>query len=47
MDPIAATVYRGHIFHIAGSPGVADAATHLQSIPDGVLAVGSDGVIAY
>ncbi|MGV0586789.1 amidohydrolase family protein [Mycobacteroides chelonae] len=47
MDPIAATVYRGHIFHIAGSPGVADAAAHLQSIPDGVLAVSSDGVIAY
>lgn len=47
MDPIAAAVYRGHIFHIAGSPTVADAATHLQSIPDGALAVGADGVIAY
>jgi len=47
MDPIAAAVYRGHIFHITGSPTVADAATHLQSIPDGALAVGADGVIAY
>lgn len=47
MHPIAATVYRGHIFHIAGSPGVADAAAHLQSISDGALAVDIDGVIAH
>ncbi|ALR12220.1 guanine deaminase [Mycobacteroides saopaulense] len=47
MDPIAAAVYRGHIFHITGSPTVADAPAHLQSIPDGALAVGVDGAIAY
>ncbi len=47
MHPIAAAVYRGHIFHITGSPGVVDAAAHLQSIPDGALAVGIDGVITY
>lgn len=47
MHPIAATVYRGHIFHITGSPTVVDAATHLRSVPDGALAVSADGVIAY
>ncbi|MBA0044802.1 amidohydrolase family protein [Mycobacteroides sp. LB1] len=47
MHPIAAAVYRGHIFHITGSPDVADAVAHLQSVPDGALAVGADGVIAY
>lgn len=47
MEPIAATVHRGHIFHITGAPPLADAAAHLQSIRDGALAVGTDGVIAY
>lgn len=47
MDPITAAIYRGHIFHITGSPTVNDAPAHLQSIPDGALAVGTDGVIAY
>ncbi|MUM18533.1 MULTISPECIES: amidohydrolase family protein [unclassified Mycobacteroides] len=40
-------MYRGHIFHITGSPTVTDAPAHLQSIPDGALAVDTDGVIAY
>lgn len=37
---------RTHLPHYGRSP-LADAATHLQSIRDGALAVGTDGVIAY
>ena len=41
------TVYRGHVFHIAGSPTLADAAAHLVSLPDGALVVGDDGRVAW
>jgi len=40
-------VYRGHIFHVAGSPTIADAASNLVSLPDGALVVGDDGTIAW
>ncbi|TFC24961.1 guanine deaminase [Cryobacterium sp. MDB1-18-2] len=42
-----AHVYRGHVFHIAGSPVVADAREHLVSLPDGALVTGADGRIAW
>ncbi|OZF34614.1 guanine deaminase [Rhodococcus sp. 14-2483-1-1] len=42
-----ARVHRGHIFHVAGSPTVTDAATALVSIPDGALIVGDDGIIEF
>ncbi|OZE79938.1 guanine deaminase [Rhodococcus sp. 15-649-2-2] len=42
-----ARVHRGHIFHVAGSPTVTDAATALVSIPDGALVVGDDGIIGF
>jgi guanine deaminase len=42
-----ARVYRGHLFHIAGSPAQADAAEHLASLPDGALVVEADGVIGW
>ncbi|QII03547.1 guanine deaminase [Rhodococcoides fascians A21d2] len=42
-----ARVHRGHIFHVAGSPTVTDAATALVSIPDGALVVGDDGIIEF
>lgn len=41
------SVYRGHVFHIAGSPTLADAAAQLVSLPDGALVVGDDGRIAW
>ena len=41
------TVYRGHVFHIAGAPRVQEAASHLVSLPDGALAVGDDGTIVW
>lgn len=41
------TVYRAHIFHIAGSPSLADAAAHLVSLPDGALAVDDAGKVAW
>ena len=41
------TVFRAHIFHIAGSPSLADAAAHLVSEPDGALVVGDDGKVAW
>lgn len=40
-------VYRGHVFHIAGSPRVQDADAHLVAITDGAVAVGADGRIAW
>ncbi len=40
-------VYRGHIFHIAGSPTVAAAHRHLVSLPDGVLVTTDTGRIAW
>ncbi|OZC91161.1 guanine deaminase [Rhodococcus sp. 06-412-2C] len=42
-----ARVHRGHIFHVAGSPTVTDAATALVSIPGGALVVGDDGIIEF
>ncbi|OZE33456.1 MULTISPECIES: guanine deaminase [unclassified Rhodococcus (in: high G+C Gram-positive bacteria)] len=42
-----ARVHRGHIFHVAGSPTVLDAAAALVSIPDGALVVGDDGKIEF
>ncbi|MDV8076798.1 guanine deaminase [Rhodococcus sp. IEGM 1370] len=42
-----ARVHRGHIFHVAGSPTVLDAAAALVSIPDGALVVGDDGIIEF
>jgi len=43
----AGHVYRGHIFHVQGSPVVADAREHLVSLPDGALVTGPDGRIAW
>jgi guanine deaminase len=40
-------VYRGHVFHISGSPVVADARAHLVSLPDGALVTSPDGTIAW
>nr|WP_249305320.1 guanine deaminase [Rhodococcus sp. 14-2483-1-1] len=47
MTSDIARVHRGHIFHVAGSPTVTDAATALVSIPDGALIVGDDGIIEF
>ncbi len=47
MTSDIARVHRGHIFHVAGSPTVTDAATALVSIPDGALVVGDDGIIEF
>lgn len=41
------TIYRGHIFHVAGSPTVADAREHLVSLPDGALVVSDTGTIEW
>lgn len=40
-------LHRGHLIHISGSPNIRDAAAHLMSIEDGVLAVNDAGVIVY
>lgn len=47
MTSEIARVHRGHIFHVAGSPTVLDAAAALVSIPDGALVVGDDGKIEF
>lgn len=49
MTPIrgAAQVYRGHVFHIAGSPTVSEARRHLVSLPGGALVTSSEGQIAW
>nr|WP_254925451.1 MULTISPECIES: amidohydrolase family protein [unclassified Rhodococcus (in: high G+C Gram-positive bacteria)] len=47
MTSDIARVHRGHIFHVAGSPTVTDAATALVSIPGGALVVGDDGIIEF
>lgn len=39
--------YRGHLLHIGGAPLLAQASEHLVSVPDGVLVVDDDGVIAF
>ncbi|MBJ8348932.1 amidohydrolase family protein [Antrihabitans sp. YC2-6] len=40
-------VHLGHIFHVAGSPTVTEAAAALVSIPDGALVIDDDGKITY
>jgi guanine deaminase len=40
-------VYLGHIFHIMGSPTLAEAPAHLVSLPQGALVTASDGTIAW
>ncbi|KRD05349.1 guanine deaminase [Mycobacterium sp. Root265] len=40
-------VYRGHLIHIGGAPGLDGARDHLVSIPDGALAVDDAGTIGY
>ena len=44
---MADQVHLGHIFHLAGSPKVTEAAAALVSIPDGALVIGDDGTIVY
>ena len=41
------TTYLGHIFHVAGSPTVADAREHLVSLPNGALVVSDAGTIEW
>lgn len=40
-------VYRGHLIHIGGAPGLDGARDHLVSVPDGALAVDDAGTIGY
>lgn len=40
-------VYRGHLIHIGGAPGLDGARAALVSIPDGALAVDDTGTIVY
>lgn len=40
-------VHLGHVFHVAGTPTVTEAAAALVAIPDGALVIGEDGTIAY
>jgi guanine deaminase len=42
-----ATLHRGHIFHLTGSPTIHDAPEALVEIPDGGLLVDDDGVIEW
>ena len=42
-----ATIHRGHIFHIAGSPLVLQASDALVDLPDGALAIDDDGRIIW
>jgi len=44
---MAKQVHLGHVYHIAGSPLVTEAADALVSIPDGALVVDDDGNIAF
>jgi guanine deaminase len=39
------TVYRGHLFHLAGNPSIAEAADALREEADGEVVVGADGRI--
>ncbi|CAD5994999.1 amidohydrolase family protein [Agreia sp. COWG] len=41
------TIYRGHVFHIAGSPELQDARASLVSVPDGALVVSDAGTIEW
>src|SRR6195952_2434983 len=40
-------MHLGHVYHVAGTPSVTEAADALVSIPDGALVVGDDGKIEY
>jgi len=40
-------VFRGHVFHVAGSPAQVDAASHLVSLPDGAVVVDESGLVAW
>jgi guanine deaminase len=44
---MADQVHLGHVFHVAGTPVITDAAQALVSIPDGALVVDDAGRIAY
>ncbi|MCW2561417.1 MAG: guanine deaminase [Mycobacterium sp.] len=44
---MASQVHLGHVYHVAGSPKVTEAAAALVSIPDGALVVDDAGVITY
>jgi guanine deaminase len=44
---MAKQVHFGHVYHVAGTPSVTEAADALVSIPDGALVVGDDGTIEY
>ncbi|MBB5161991.1 amidohydrolase family protein [Mycobacterium sp. AZCC_0083] len=44
---MAGQVHLGHVYHIAGSPKVTEAAAALVSIPDGALVVDDAGVITF
>ena len=44
---MADRVHLGHVYHIAGSPKVTEAAAALVSIPDGALVVDDAGVITF
>jgi len=41
------TLYRGHIFHLAGRPALAEATAALVELPDGGLLVDDRGVILW
>jgi guanine deaminase len=45
--PMAGQVHLGHVYHVAGSPTVTEAAAALVSIPDGALVFDDAGVITY
>ena len=44
---MASQVHLGHVYHVAGSPKVTEAAAALVSIPDGALVIDDTGVITY
>jgi guanine deaminase len=44
---MASQVHLGHVYHVAGSPKVTEAAAALVSIPDGALVFDDTGVITY
>jgi len=44
---MAGRVHLGHVYHVAGSPKITEAAGALVSIPDGALVVDDAGVITF
>ena len=44
---MAGRIHLGHVYHVAGSPKVTEAAAALVSIPDGALVVDDAGTIIY